>query len=475
MTDLDGRAAAPLFYSAFLQNTVSHLQHGAWQLPEAEQDRMNDLDLWVNLTRSLEDGGFDMMFFADMTGLVHEFSGGIEKFVASGLHIPCNDPMVIVSAICAATRRLGVAFTSSVLQLHPFEFARKMSTLDHATRGRIGWNVVTGMSDNAARNFGLEELVDHDERYEWAEEYMEVVYKLWQASWDDEALVLDKNAGIVADPRHVHRIDHKGQRYSVQGPHLVSPSPQRVPFLFQAGASSRGRDFAAKHAEVVFLLSPTPASAGRDAADIRRRCAEFGRDPRDIKIMQGMTFVVGDTHAAAEAEAARIDATLDDAAYVAFAGGVMGVDLGFADLDQPIGDLRQRGTESVVAWLRQAIPDREPTVRDIARIHRSAGRLVGTAEEIADGIQQWADAGIDGINVINYTIPGSYLSFADSVMPELRRRGLARDTENADPSTLRARFTGSDRPDERHPAHQYLNSIANSVAPAAEEREARTA
>lgn len=462
MTNTDHSPAKPLFFSAFLQNTVSHLQHGAWTLPEAEQTRMNEVDLWVDLARTLEAGGFDMMFFADMTGLVHDYAGGIEKFIASGLHIPCNDPMVLVSAMAAATQRLGLAFTSSILQLHPFEFARKISTLDHATRGRIGWNVVTGMSDNASRNFGLEELVAHDERYEWAEEYMEVVYKLWQGSWDDEALLLDKSTGVVADARHVHRIDHKGPRYSVQGPHLVSPSPQRVPFLFQAGASARGRDFAAKHAEVVFLLAPTPAIAGRDAADIRRRAEACGRDPRDIKILQGLTFVVGDTHEAAVAEAARLDETLDDSAYVAFAGGIMGVDLGFADLDQPISDLRQRGTESVVGWLKQAIPDREPTVRDIARIHRSAGRIVGTAEEIADAIQVWADAGIDGINIINYTIPGSYQQFIDSVMPELRRRGLAPDSDDAEPTTFRARFTGSDRPDERHPAHAYLNSFNNS-------------
>ncbi|MFJ4650567.1 NtaA/DmoA family FMN-dependent monooxygenase [Nocardia sp. NPDC088792] len=459
MTTIQRRPAEPLFFSAFLQNTVSHLQHGAWTLPEAEQTRMNELDLWVDLARTLEAGGFDMMFFADMTGLVHDFAGGIEKFVTAGLHIPCNDPMVIVSAMAAATQRLGLAFTSSILQLHPFEFARKISTLDHATRGRIGWNVVTGMSDNASRNFGLDELIAHDERYEWAEEYMEVVYKLWQASWDDEALLLDKSAGVVADAAHVHRIDHKGPRYSVQGPHLVSPSPQRVPFLFQAGASARGRDFAAKHAEVVFLLAPTPAVAARDAADVRRRAEACGRDPRDIKILQGLTFVVGETHEAAEAEAARLDATLDDAAYVAFAGGIMGVDLGFADLDQPISDLRQAGTESVVAWLQQAIPDGKPTVRDIARIHRSAGRIVGTPEEIADAVQVWADAGIDGINIINYTIPGSYQQVIESVMPELRRRGLARDLDDEPPVTFRARFTGSDRPDERHPAHAYLRSL----------------
>jgi len=456
----------PLFYSAFLQNTVSHLQHGAWRLPEAEQTRMNELDLWIDLARLLEGGGFDMMFFADMTGLVHEFAGGIDTFITTGLHIPCNDPMVLVSAICAATERLGVAFTSSILQQHPFEFARKMSTLDHATRGRVGWNVVTGMSDNAARNFGLNELVEHDDRYEWAEEYMEVVYKLWQSSWDDEALVLDKERGVVADPRHVHRIDHKGARYSVQGPHLVSPSPQRVPYLFQAGASPRGRDFAARHAEVVFLLSPMPAVAARDAADIRARAARFGRRPEDLTILQGLTFVVGDTHAAAAAEAARLDEVLDDASYVAFAGGVMGVDLGFADLDTPIGDIRQRGTESALAWLKQAIPDREPTVRDIARIHRGAGRLVGTPEEIAEALETWADAGIDGVNVINYTIPGSYKDVVEHLMPELRRRGLARRLDDQPAGTLRSRFTGADRPDERHPAHPYLAALAAGTVPA---------
>ena len=241
--------SAPLRFSAFVMNTTSHILHGAWRLPEARQTDFHSLEHWVSLAQTLERGKFDYIFFADVVGLYDDYRGSWEKFVESGLQIPSNDPLVLASALASHTEHLGIAITSSILQEHPFDFARKISTLDHVSRGRIAWNIVTSLSDNAWRNFGYDGRTPHDDRYEWAQEYVDVVYKLWEGSWDDDALVQDKASGVHADVDKVHKIHHDGTRYRVEGPHLVAPSPQRTPVLFQAGSSSAGRRFAARNAE----------------------------------------------------------------------------------------------------------------------------------------------------------------------------------------------------------------------------------
>lgn len=228
----------PLRFCAFVMNTASHIQHGLWRHPDARQHEFDDVQLWIDLARTLERGRFDAMFFADVAGLYGPADGDWDVNAREGLQLPSNDPSVLLSALAVSTEHLGFAFTSSVLQSHPFDFARKVSTLDHLSKGRIAWNIVTSALDGAARNFGYDRLEEHDERYAWAQEYLDVVYKLWEGSWDDGALLRDKS-GSFADPARIHRIDHVGKRYRVQGPHLSAPSPQRTPVLFQAGSSPR--------------------------------------------------------------------------------------------------------------------------------------------------------------------------------------------------------------------------------------------
>ena len=177
------------------------------------------------------------MFFADVVGLYGDHEGGWASLVGRGLQVPSNDPLVLCSALAAVTKDIGLAMTSSVIQSDPFQLARQLSTLDHISNGRVAWNIVTSVLENAHRNFGNAGLTPHDDRYDWAEEYTEAVYKLWEGSWDDDALLADKVRGIHADPAKVNKINHRGSRYSIDGPHLVAPSPQRTPFLFQAGSS----------------------------------------------------------------------------------------------------------------------------------------------------------------------------------------------------------------------------------------------
>ena len=448
----------PLRFAAFVMNTTSHILHGAWRAPEAQQTNFNDLDHWISLAKTLEQAKFDFIFFADVVGLYDDFQGDWKKFVDSGLQIPSNDPLVLASALASHTEHLGIAITSSILQEHPFDFARKISTLDHASRGRIAWNIVTSLSGNAWRNFGYDGITRHDDRYAWAQEYADVVYKLWEGSWDDDALIQDKTSGVHADFDKVHKINHVGERYRVEGPHLVAPSPQRTPVLFQAGSSPAGRRFAARNAEAQFIISPNPTAAKGLIDDTRRLVAEAGRDPQDLTFFQGLSFVIGSTEDEAHRKARELDELIDPSTIIAHSAGGLGIDLGHYDLDTPIGDIQTQGTQSTLLWLREAVPDREPTVRDLAELRSRSGRVVGTPEQIADRLEQWRDAGVGGVNVVNATIPGSYVEFAEQVLPVLRDRGLAQ--REYSPGTVRGKLTGRDRLPESHRAASYRGAFA---------------
>ncbi|WP_031468960.1 LLM class flavin-dependent oxidoreductase [Sciscionella sediminilitoris] len=448
----------PLRFAAFVMNTTSHILHGAWRLPEARQHRFTELDHWIGLARELEAARFDHIFFADVVGLYHDYRSSWRKFVESGLQIPSNDPTVIASAIAHATTDIGIALTSSILQEHPFNFARKMSTLDHASGGRIAWNIVTSLSPNAWRNFGYADITAHDERYAWAQEYVEVTYKLWEGSWDEGALVQDKESGIHADFGRVHKIDHEGPHYRVEGPHLVAPSPQRTPVLFQAGSSPAGRRFAARNAEAQFISAPSPEAARELIAETRELVTGYGRRPGDLRFYQGLSFVIGDTEHEARRKAAELEEYLDPDAMLAHAAGGIGIDLGHYDLDTPLGEVETEGSRSHLRWVREAVGEREPTVRDLARLRSRDNRLVGTPEQIAGELERWRAAGVDGINVVNATIPGSYREFIEHLRPVLLERGLAR--AEYEPGTTRRKLTGADLLDERHPAAAYRGAFA---------------
>jgi long-chain alkane monooxygenase len=359
-------APRPLHFAAFVMNTTGHIVQGTWRRPSAQQTDFNDLDHWVNLAKTLERGKFDAIFFADVVGVYAPYRGDERKYFEAGLQVPSNDPSVLASALAYATEHLGIAFTASVLQEHPFNFARRISTLDHASKGRIAWNIVTNYLPNASRNFGYEGLTAHDERYAWADEYVDVAYKLWEGSWEEDALLQDRVRGIHADYDKVHRINHEGPRYRVEGPHLVSPSPQRTPLLFQAGASEAGRTFAAKNAEAVFLGTPNPIAAARDTADIRRRAVEHGRRAEDLKFFQGLSVVVGSTEAEAKRLADELDEWIDWDAQLSHISGSLQIDFGFDDLDTPVGEIETEGVQSAIGWFKDLVTDRPATLREVA-------------------------------------------------------------------------------------------------------------
>jgi FMN-dependent oxidoreductase (nitrilotriacetate monooxygenase family) len=449
---------APLQLFAFVMNTASHIVHGTWRFDGGEQIHFNELDLWIRLAQRLDAAGFEAMFFADVIGLYGDYGGDWARHAELGMQIPANDPMVLLSALASHTRRLGFAITAGPIQEPPFSFARRLSTLDQVSGGRIGWNIVTSSLPNGWRNFGYDGLMGHDARYALAEEYLDVLYKLWEGSWDDGALLADRETGVYADPAHIHKINHVSEHFAVEGPHLVAPSPQRTPVLFQAGASETGREFAARHAEAQFIVSPGPQAAAALVADIRSRAVAHGRRRDDIRFFQGLSFVIGSTEAEARANEAELESQIDIDGMIAHFGGSTGIDLGGYTPDTPVDQLHTEGTQSNLAWLRESVDGHTPTLADVVQLRARANRVVGTPEQIADRLEQWREAGIDGINVINARIPGSYDEFIDQVLPELRRRGLAA-TEPATPGTLRRRLFGVDRVSERHPAARYRGAF----------------
>ncbi|MDA3040896.1 MAG: NtaA/DmoA family FMN-dependent monooxygenase, partial [Actinomycetota bacterium] len=293
--------AKRLLFNAFSMNCVSHIQHGLWGRADTRQTEYSTLDPWLELARILEAGCFDALFLADVVGVYDNYRCGPETSIREAMQIPVNDPAMLIPAMATVTEHLGFAFTGSILAEHPFNFARKVSTLDHLTRGRLAWNIVTSYLPSAARNLGFGDLPQHDDRYDRGDDYLEVTYKLWENSWDDDAVV--RRPGCYADPTKVHEINHIGPYYTVPGPHLSEPSPQRTPVLFQAGSSDRGREFAARHAECVFV-SANRSSLGKLVADTNRRLTRHGRRRGDIKFFVGLSPIVGGTEAEAKAKEA---------------------------------------------------------------------------------------------------------------------------------------------------------------------------
>lgn len=455
------RSDRPLAFNAFVMNTTSHIHHGQWRRDDAGQTEFNDINTWINLAQTLEAAKFDAMFFADVVGHYGDADADYSVYLNEGLQIPSNDPTVLLGALAVVTENIGLATTSNVFQSHPYQFARQLSTLDHISGGRIAWNMVTGMQDNGSRNFGISRLTDHTERYAWADEYVDVTYKLWEGSWDEAAVLKDRAGSQYSDPQKVHKIYHQGTRYSVEGPHLPSPSPQRTPVLFQAGSSASGRDFAARNAEAVFLVAPNRETARQQIEDTRARAVEAGRSGEDIKFFQGVSFVIGDTEEQAQRKLAEYERYASVDGYLAHAA-LVDPDGRVYPPQTPLSEVTTNTRKGFGKGLSEVITDREPVVADLAwRSHRD-NRIVGTPEQIADQLALWQAAGVDGINVINWVIPGSFEEFADKVLPVLRERGLAQ-SEYA-PGTLRQKLFGTDRLPATHPAAQYRGAFAAQPA-----------
>ncbi|MDX7952606.1 LLM class flavin-dependent oxidoreductase [Lichenihabitans sp. Uapishka_5] len=447
----------PIILNAFSMNTPSHLSPGLWRHPRDKGTAYTKLSTWIELAQLLERGGFSALFLADSLGAYESFGGSPESTYRHGLHAPINDPFLLVPAMAAATRHLAFAVTASVSYEHPFALARRFSTLDHLTEGRIGWNIVTSALDSAARNFGRPAQLDHDARYDRAEEYLQVCYKLWEGSWDDDAVRRDKASGLYADPSRIRAIDHHGDYFDVAGPHLCEPSRQRSPVLYQAGASQRGRAFAATHAECIFVGAPSKPALSRTVKNLRAALAAAGRDPASVPIIAEHTVITAPT--AGQAEAKRLDyqryASPEGA--LTLMSGWIGVDLSRYSLDDPFEHVESNAIRSAVDAMSANDPGRVWTIGEIAAYLGIGGLSPATSgppEGVADALEGWiADTGIDGFNLSYAVLDDSFRDFVDLVAPVLARRGLHPGYE---PGSFRQKLFGrGDRLPTSHPAAAF--------------------
>lgn len=460
--------------NAFDMTTPSHQSPGLWRHPENRAHTYNTLEYWTDLARTLEAGTFDALFLADVLGIYDVYKNSSAPALLDADQVPLNDPFMQVSAMAAVTQRLGFAVTSALTYEQPYALARKFSSLDHLTQGRIGWNVVTSYLESAARNLGMTRQLDHDQRYDVAEEFMEVTYKLWEGSWEDDAVVLDRERGIYTDPSKVHPVEHHGAHYDVPGIHLSEPSPQRTPAIFQAGASPRGRRFGARHAEGIFLNSINTAVTRRQTDAIRDELEAAGRPRNAAKTYALVTTVVADSDAAAERLHREYLSYSSPEGALTFYGGWSGLDLSTFAPDEELRYVDTNAARSALSIFTTADPNKSWTPSSIADYLGIGGIgpvFVGSPETVADEIERWVDeSGLDGINLAYAITPGSFEQFAELVVPELRKRGRVWDDYEG--TTLREYLSGPghQRVSEDHPAATFrgvyagLPSAADTVA-----------
>lgn len=433
--------------NAFDMNCVGHQSPGLWTHPRDRADSYNTLEYWTELAKTLERGQFDAIFLADVLGIYDVYKGSPRSALENAVQVPVNDPLMLVSAMALVTTHLGFGVTCALSYEHPYPFARRMSTLDHLTRGRMGWNIVTGYLDSAAKGMGRSEQHSHDERYEIAEDYMQAVYKLWEASWEDGAVLRDRASGRFADADKIHRIQHDGPHFKVDAIHLCEPSPQRTPVLYQAGASTRGRQFAADHAECVFVNGPSKKVIGGIVSDIRRRAAEAGRDPRDLRIYTMMTVVTDSTREAALEKFRDYQRYVSTEGALTLMSGWTGIDFDALPRHEPVKFQGANAMTSALEAFTIADPGRAWTVDEIARHAGIGGRgpvIVGSYKDVADEFEDWIrETDVDGFNLAYALTPETFSDIADLVVPELRRRGLYKSAYS--PGTLREKLYGPGR------------------------------
>jgi long-chain alkane monooxygenase len=462
--------------NAFDMNCVGHIQHGMWTHPRDRSIHYNTLEYWQNLARIAERGKFDGVFLADIVGVYDVYKGGPGPSIINSVQIPVNDPFLVVPAMAAVTQHLGFGVTSNLTYEQPYLFARRASTLDHLTGGRFGWNIVTGYLDSAGRAMGLRAQSDHDQRYDVADEYMEVVYKLWEGSWEDRAVLRDKVNRIFADPARIHRVQHRGRHFAVDAIHLAEPSPQRTPVLYQAGSSRRGRQFAAAHAECVFINAPNKAIARALVNDIRGQAVAHGRRAEDILVFLGRTAVVGRTRHEAEEKYRDYHRHTSIEGGLAHFASSTGVDLSRYELDEPIRHERNNAMNSALESITTL--STEPwTVRRIMSQMGLGSRtppIVGGADEVADELIAWVDeTGIDGFNLSRIVTPESLEDFVDLVVPILQARGVYKADYVS--GTLREKLFGHRLLPAQHPAARFREpGRLAMIGPSAHEGQAQT-
>lgn len=447
-----------MIFTLLVMDSVGHNFHGSWRHPEARNREFSSFDLWVDLAKKAEQAKIDAFFFTDVLGIQGEYNRSRDIVFEQAVNVPIGDCATLIPALAQQTSDIGFLYTSSVIAKHPFMFAREVSSLDSLSNGRVGWNIVTSANERAFRNFGLPSDLSHDDRYRWADEYVDVVYKLWEGSWDTDAIANDASRGVYIDPTKIHDINHQGERYSVEGFNLMQPSSQRVPVLAQAGGSPAGLDFASKHAELMFLSAYTPETIAAQISTVREKAREHGRRDGDILFLQGLLFVVGSTDEEAYRKWQELEEYRSQEGQVAYFAGLSGTDLGRYDPQTPLEDLLDEipGIQGAFRAVINAWPAGvKPTVNDFLTTLSIPQMVVGSPETIAAKLADYQAAGVDGVQIMNILMPKSYDEFFEHVVPVLQDKGLMQREYR--PGTLREKIFDTDSPhvSHRHPAFGY--------------------
>ncbi len=428
-----------------------------WRHPDNGRYLFDSLGYWQDTARMVEDAGFDFLFLADAWGWADVAGARPDICSIEGLDLPRLDPAIVLAALIPTTSRLGLVATGSTLLEAPYSFARRMATLDILSGGRMGWNVVTtGTADTAVQGFGVP-MVGHDERYAMADDFMQVVYKLWEQAWDEGALVRDK-AGVFADPAKVHRITHEGRFFRSHGYGNTQRSPQGTPVLFQAGVSPAGRAFGGKHGEAIFVGTGSVEQLLGHSTAIRDEAESNGRGRDDVKIMSAFSAVIGSTEEEARRRYAEVADAQDPEVTVASYAWFTGLDLSSYAPETPMKELHTELSQTQVARFA------DQTVGDVLRDWHAHGvgtrPVVGTPEQVADRMEELAvGADLDGFLFAPVIPPSSTRDFIEQVLPILRERGLIED-QPAGPVSLRERLIGTPSPAlaGTHPGAGYRNS-----------------
>lgn len=418
---------------AFLQASNVSVFAGSWRYASSATDYL-DIRYYARIARTLEDGGFDALFFDDRLAMPSIYGDSPDEAVRYGARPIKLDLSTVLGAVAAVTEHIGLGATYSTTYHTPFHVARTFATLDHLSRGRAAWNVVTSVNDTEAQNYGANEHFEHDQRYERAEEFIEVVSRLWD-SWEDDAIIADRASGHFADPAKVHELNHHGEYFDVRGPLTVPRTPQGRPVIIQAGQSGRGQQFAAKWADLIFTSSPNEAIAREHYAKQKEQIVGAGRDADSVRVLPMVYTIVGETEEIArEKEQIFLNELVHPMASLTLLSEVTNYDFSGYSLDDVVTDELIEsisGIRGLVQGVRRAMGDQQLTLRVLAN-HRATllqgPRFVGTGVQVADQMQEWFyNRSCDGFVIAATHFPGAFEEFVRLVVPELRSRGLVRD------------------------------------------------
>ena len=418
---------------AFLQAQNCSNYVGSWRHPATMQDYLRP-EYYQRIARTLEAGCFHMAFFDDRLAMPDILGHDHAEAVRNGIRVVKLDLVSILTAMGLATSKLGLGGTYSTTYYEPFHVARVFATLDHMLGGRAAWNVVTSLNDSEAHNMGADDHLEHDLRYDRADEFLEVVLSHWD-SWGDDAIIQNRESGIFADPSKVRRLDHKGKWFKSRGPFTVPRTPQGRPVLIQAGQSGRGKNFAARWGDLVFVIYPNMEVAKRGYRDFKDQVAASGRDPATVQICPAVYSIVGETEAAAQEKRALIDGLAKPVDGLSLLSEALNYDFASKGLDDAFTDDELAGIKGLQALRDRVVASsgkRNPTLRDFVEITgrgtiREFPVFCGTPKRVADEMQAWLEGGAcDGFVLAATHMPGTYEEFVRLVVPELQRRGVFR-------------------------------------------------